>query len=197
MLSMGINQTDFDRVIGKLKKLQFVTHELSNPENPIYRYKITLLLIYKDAVTRAMGSVDVVDYGRGNASFAHNFHGNAVIDLKGLGTRQVHWKNLAAGTIDYKRALGYRMKIWEASGDAKRAVRIHSEDGFVGITREDGEAYDHAIKTEFGGATTEDGKSTYAKRGLFTIANEIVKSQKEEISKRIMKIILSYVRWGS
>lgn len=196
MLSMGLNQNDLNRITEKLKKLQFVTHELSNPNNPIFKYKVTVLIVYKNAIIRTMGSVDVVDYG-GKNGFAHNYHGNAVIDLQGLGTKQVRWKNLSAATIDYKRAMGYRMKIWEASGDAKRAVRIHSEDGFVGITKEAGEAYDHAVKTEFGGATTEDGKSDYSRRGLFTIANEIVKSQKAAIAQRIKEIILTYVSWGS
>lgn len=192
MLSMGLNDNDLKRLTDKLKKLQYVTHELSNPNNPVNQYRYSILLTYKNAVVNAMGSVDAVDYESHPES---HYHGIVGIDLKDLGSQRVTWRNLAPFTIEEKIRLGYSLKVWEASGTAKRAVRIHKETGFVGIDDSNREALEHAMRTELGLTATNGSKTP--PRALFTIANEIVKSQKVAIAQRIKEIILAYVGWGT
>jgi hypothetical protein len=194
-MKLTLNQADLDRIKGKLNKLNFVTKELSNPSNPLYEYRFSIMLSYQNAVTRAMGSVQVVDYESPTKSYGSGYHSDVVISLQGLGSEHTSWKNLAPATVSIKRELGYRMKIWEASGDAKRGVRIHVENGFVGLEPADGEAYLHAYAAEHGVGTWSS--TTWEKRSLFLVANHVVMQQKEKILARIKQIILTYVSWGS
>lgn len=204
MIKASINATDLRRITDRLNKLKFVVSDLKNPNNPVSRFKFSIMVVYKNAIVRAMGSVQVIDYHRegeknpSSDSFARGFHSNVVIDLHGLGTRQTSWKNLHPLTIDYKRKAKMRMRIWEASGESKSAVRIHSEDSFVGIDDSDPEALKHALAVEYGHGTTPDGKTRdWEKRALFTVANDVIMSQKNELLDRIRKIILTYISWGS
>jgi hypothetical protein len=196
-MKLSLNPTDLARIKGKLDKLKFVTTELNNPANPLAEYKFSIMLSYQNAVTRAMGSVQVIDYDNSSKSFARGFHSDVVISLQGLGTEHTTWKNLAPLTIERKRELGYRMKIWESKGDTKNAVRIHTEDGFVGIDSSTPEELRRAVLVEYGGTATQKPNGPVPPRALFTIANHIVMQQKEKILDRIRQIILTYVSWGS
>lgn len=189
MFKIGFNPTDLKRIEDKLKKLKDVTTNVNS--GLLGNYKVSILLQYQSAIIRAMGSVQVVDYGN-TSSFGSGFRGNVLIDFSPLGVRQAHWKNLSPGTIDHKRALGYRMTIWEASGASKNAVKLHKKDSFVGIDKNtDSEAWLHAWRTETGAG------GQFEKRALFTLANEIFLSNKQRIVEDIRNIILKHVGWGT
>lgn len=207
MITAGVNQSDLNRITDKLNKLKMVLTEPNNPANPIYNYKFSVLMVYQDAIIRAMGSVIAIDYtdGKGpsgsgsytknpNESFSHNFHGDITISLSGLGMRHTLWRNLKPYTVMKKRKMGWRMTIWEASGDTEKAVLIHKGE-FAGI---DGSTHSEELRkarnTEYGDINNQH---EWPKRALFTVANDIVMSQKEEIEKRIKNIILTYISWGS
>ena len=187
MLSAKFNKKNYEDIIKKLNKLKFVTSELSNPKNPINEYRYSLLLQYQGAVVRVMGAVEA-DVDAADIGNAKQFNVN--IELQGIGSKGVSWRNLSAYTIDLKKELKWSLKLWEATGMSKRAVRLDKRTGFVGI--DEPEALAHALRAEYGVV-----QNNVPSRALFTIANSIMLENLPKIRDRIREIILTYVSWGS
>lgn len=179
-MKLKINETDLKRIEGKLNKLK----DFGKQGTKVYQYRLDLLENYKTAVTSLMGTV--------NAS-------GGVVSINFMDKSQMaYWEGLADSTIALKKAkAGWRLEIWEASGETKRAVRVRRREGFAGIDKAtDPEAFRKALNTEFGGTTVLDGP-VWSERGLFTIANNIFKENKDLIVKAISKLIREDIRWGS
>ena len=112
----------------------------------------------------------------------------------------VSWEPLSNRTLADKKASGWSLYIWEATGETKDAVKVYETTGFVGIDgNKNPSAFEKALQTEFGGALSESGPSDYSKRALFTIANSIFNENREHIKKAIVQKVIETARqqgWG-
>lgn len=180
MISIGFNSADLKRIEDKLKKLQRV----DNQGHKVYQYRMDILENYKNAIVSLMGTVSA---------------SGGLVSINFLDkTQMTYWESLADSTLALKKAKGgWKLEIWEASGETKRAVKVRRREGFVGIDRAtDSEAFRKAISVEFGGNILEYG-AAWAERGLFTIANNIFIQNKDLIVKAIGKLIVEDIGWGT
>lgn len=182
MISLKVNQKDLDRIVAKLQRFG---DEIVSQKGFVKQYQLYLLDAYKDTIVRAMGSVGMSG-GRVNITF----------NITGMLTNgSTYWKALAPGTQDYKRALGLRAAIWEATGETKDSVAIYND--FVGISRSvTKDAFEKAINVEFG---TTFNLNDQPPRALFTIANSIFMSQREKILEQFKVQVRNTkvkIKWG-
>lgn len=164
-VKLKVNMQDLGRIKGKLDKT--VRDCESNPNSSFMRYKLTILSEYQKAIVSVMGVVPE--------------SGGGALSREVLGESfQVRWKGLADVTLKLKTYYGYRLEIWEASGETKKAVKINGN--FVGIDGStDPGAYAKAIEVEFG------NEGEYESRALFTVANALVLRHMPEIKARLKR----------
>ncbi len=180
MIKIGFNPTDLKRIEDKLKKLRNV----DNQGHKVYQYRMDILENYKTAVVSLMGTVSA---------------SGGMVSINFLDKSQVtYWEALADSTIALKKAKGgWKLEIWEASGETKRSVKVRRREGFSGIDKStDPEAFRKAISVEFGGNVLDHG-TAWAERGLFTIANNVFIQNKDLIVKAIGKLIVEDIGWGT
>ena len=180
MFKISFDSKDLKRIEGKLNKLK----DFGKQGTKVYQYRLDLLENYKTAIVSLMGTV--------NAN-------GGLVSINFLDKAQsTYWEGLSDSTIELKKAkAGWKLEIWEASGETKRAVKVRSMEGFVGIDgTTDPNAFKKALNVEFGGTTILDGP-VWAERGLFTIANNIFIQNKDLIVKTIAELLKEDIGWGS
>jgi len=178
VFKLSLNQADLKRIQGKLDKLK----QVNTPTSKVYQYKLKVLTDYAQAIQSVMGEV-------------HHEGGSMNSDLVMGKSFQVSWEALSDATVELKRAKGWELEIWEATGTTKSAVRVAGDfAGIDGTTHK--AAYDHALTAEFGDFNVV-GTQRSTKRALFTVANDLIMRNKELILKEIGKRVVSDMEWGT
>ena len=190
-------QSDLDRITQKIKKLESNVMDTKKLYYVIEHYAKA----YRNGVIKAIGTVEATtDMEGGGTAYP-------VITFEDLSASPPGgWAPLSPRTINKKIKEGGRVTFWYQTGEVFGAVGHSVQVGsyysdrvakvFAGIDKaSDPEAYRHALMTEFGGVN-EDGNRVPA-RALFTIANELFKSKREEIEKAVKAAILDGVNWGA
>ena len=182
--SFKLNQNDLNRI---KKKLEATVNAAQKEGSALYRYRFNILDEYRKSIVSVMGVVDGDSGGSATSSrvLAKSF--------------SVNWDSLSNMTLNVKRKLGYKLTIWEASGETKRSVSV--KGNFAGIDSKDNlDAFYKALETEFGGAHSEGEIPDYSKRALFTIANQLVLDNLEQIKIRLASGFIKTAKengWGS
>lgn len=194
--SIKFKKSDMDRITQKIKKLESNVMDIKKLYFVIEHYARA----YRHGVVRAIGTVAAsTDMEGGSNAYP-------VISFMDLSASPVGgWEPLSPRAINSKIKKGGKVTFWYQTGAVFDAVSGAALVGsyssnriakvFAGIDKaKDKDAYEHAILTEFGGVN-EDKKRVPA-RALFTIANELFKSKRQEIEKAVMAAVLEGVNWG-
>jgi len=194
--SIKFKQSDMDRITQKIKKLESNVMDIKKLYFVIEHYARA----YRHGVVKAIGTVAAsTDMEGGSRTYP-------VISFMDLSASPVGgWAPLSPQAVNSKIKRGGRVTFWYQTGAVFDAVSGAALVGsystnrtatvFAGIDRaRDAEAYKHAILTEFGGVN-EKNKRVPA-RALFTIANELFKTKRNEIEKAVMTAVLEGVNWG-
>lgn len=163
-VKLKVNQQDIARATAKLQK---TVADCSNQTSSFAKYKFTILDEYRKAIVSVMGVVPE--------------SGGGALSREVLGESfQVRWHGLSEWTLRLKTHYGYRLEIWEASGETKRAVKVTGN--FAGIDGDtDPGAYAKAMEVEFG------NEGEYEARALFTVANAMILKHMPEIKARLKR----------
>lgn len=185
-ITLKLNKNDLAKILRNGKALE---KELISETGAIYSYLFTIGDGYKEAVLSGIGKTT-----------------SGVLTLKSfLGTPQsVNWKRNANATIKHKLENNWSLEIWKASGEVENAVKVVEIKGsttkeiFAGIDpATDPEAYEHAIRTEFG-AVSAPGGIPYKGRALFTLLNTVFASSTSKIVAEIERKLAEAIdkHWG-
>lgn len=200
--SIKFKQSDLDRITQKIKKLESNVMDTKKLYYVIEHYAKA----YRNGVVKVMGSVEAATTdmeGGGN----YGARGYPVITFEDLSaTPPGGWEPLSQMAIKNKQRLGSRVTFWYQTGETFGAVGHSVQVGsyysdrvakvFAGIDKQiDPDAWKHAWITEVGGVN-EEGRRVPA-RALFTIANELFKTKREEIEKAVKAAIFDGVNWGA
>lgn len=191
-LTLKLNQKDVERITGKLKKIK--ENCSTSKGSPIAKFVVTLADQYGDAVQSVMGVVDET----GGSATSTPFFGSSF---------SVGWIGLSEMTMKKKREAGMTLEIWKATGETQKAVASPSRKAwaefhvpyreirvFAGIDiKHDRAAFEKAMNNEYGWYDGVDGNN----RALFTLANEVFRSQKDAILREVKRLMLDGVNWGA
>lgn len=188
---ISLNAASLSRITGKIATLQANLAATDKIYYTIEHYAKA----YRNGVIKVMGTVQAADMEGGPVGAYPTI---SFLDL----SDSTEWAPLSHRAIDSKIKNGNgRITFWYETGDAFHAVghsvqvgSYHSDrvvQVFAGIDKStDPEAYEHAIRAEFGA----DGQ--FARRALFTIANELFKQKQDEIINAVKQVVLAGVDWG-
>jgi len=194
--SIKFKKSDLTRITQKIKKLESNVMDTKKLFYVIEHYAKA----YRNGVIKAIGTVEASTDMEGGG------HAYPVISFEGLTASPAGgWEPLSPRAINSKIKRGGKVTFWYQTGEVFGAVGHSVQVGsyysdrvakvFAGIDgARDAEALKHALLTEFGGVN-EKNKRVPA-RALFTIANELFKTKRNEIEKAVMTAVLEGVNWG-
>lgn len=200
--SIKFKSKDLDRIKQKIKKLESNVVDTKKLYYVIEHYAKA----YRNSVVKVMGTVEASTTDLEGGGF-YGARGYPVITFEGLSASPAGgWEPLSQQSIKSKQRRGSRVTFWYHTGETFGAVGHSVQVGsyysskiakvFAGVDKAvDAEAYKHALMTEFGGVN-EEGKRVPA-RALFTIANELFKSKRQEIEQAVKATIFEGVNWGA
>jgi hypothetical protein len=191
---MIVNKDQLNRITGKLDTLRHNCRVKAG--SPVYNVVFQYVTQYQATIIKAMASVDGATGGA--ASF----------DIAGK-SASIYWEALSEYTVRFKEQHGLSAYIWNATGDTQSAVKVEgvslgaSTRFFAGISKAANQTeYERALAVEFGadkgtspiGSTNPD---KWEARPLFTIANQLIKDNRQQITEAIRFSLMSGVNWGS
>lgn len=196
------NKTDQARIIKKIEALKSNCNTLTG--GPVCNIVLEYVTAYQNTIVEAMANID------GESG------GSPTFKVKEM-SQNTWWAPLTELTMNTKRDLGLSLSVWNATGKTRESVKIQevhipyrAVKFFAGIDKATNPAeYQKAINTEFGArSSTTDFKhdggfaapfwvSNWVARPLFTIANEVIKANSQNIANAVRSAVMSNVNWGA
>lgn len=190
--TITFNEANKKRIIDKVKTLKENCNTLKG--GPVSKIVLEYVTAYQNTIVEAMTSI------RGDDG------GVATLNVMGM-SKSTWWSPLTEYTMDIKRDRGLSLYVWNATGKTESAVKIQevhipyrAVTFFAGIDKAGNEdEYQKAINTEFGasGSQFTGDSDTWVSRPLFTIANEVIKANSQNIANAVRSAVMSNVNWGA